>query len=57
MEDKKTIIIIDKEALLFLASAIILAGMASNYSTRYPSETHALIANGVANKLMEIIHK
>ena len=57
MEDQKTIIIIDKESLLFLASAIILAGMASNYTTRYPSETHALVANGVANKLMEIVLK
>jgi hypothetical protein len=57
MEDQKTIIVIDKETLLFLASAIIVAGMASNYSTVCPSETHALIANGVAEKLMEIIRK
>ncbi len=31
--------------------------MASNYSTVCPSETHALIANGVAEKLMEIVLK
>ena len=57
MEDQKTIIVIDKETLLFLASAIIVAGMASNYSTICPSETQALVANGVAKKLMEIICK
>lgn len=57
MEEQKTIIIIDKESLLFLASAIILAGMASNYSTRYPSETHALVAQGVAKFLLTCIQK
>ena len=57
MEEQKTIIIIDKESLLFLASAIILAGMASNYSTRYPSETHALVAQGVAKFLLTSIQK
>ena len=57
MEDQKTIIVIDKETLLFLASAIIVAGMASNYSTVCPSETHAIVANSVAKKLMEIIRK
>lgn len=55
MEEQK--IIIDKEALLFIASAIIVAGMASNYSTISPSKTHALVAQGVAKHLMEIICK
>jgi hypothetical protein len=57
MEEQKTIIVIDKESLLFLASAIIVAGMASNYSTICPSETHALIAQGLAKHLMEKIYK
>ena len=55
MEEQK--IIIDKEALLFIASAIIVAGMASNYSTVCPSKTHALVAQGVAKHLMKIIYK
>lgn len=55
MEEQK--IIIDKEVLLFIASAIIVAGMASNYSTVCPSKTHALVAQGVAKHLMEKIYK
>ena len=55
MEEKK--ILSEQEKLLFICSSIIVAGMASNYSTVCPSETHALIANGVAEKLMEIILK
>ena len=47
----------EKKKLLLICSSIILAGMSSNYTTRYPSETHALVANGVANKLMEIVLK
>ena len=57
MEDQKTIIILDKETLLFLATAIILAGIASNYSTVWPSETHELAAKGVARHLMDSILK
>ncbi|MBQ4197590.1 MAG: hypothetical protein II659_07065, partial [Bacteroidales bacterium] len=56
MEDQTTIIL-TKEQLLIICSAIILAGMSSNYTTRYPSESHALVAQGVANKLMEIVLK
>lgn len=55
MEEQK--IIIDKEVLLFIASAIIVAGIASNYGTISPSKTHVLIAKGVAKSLMEIIYK
>ena len=56
MEDQTTIFL-TKEQLLIICSAIILAGMSSNYTTRYPSESHALVAQGVANKLMEIVLK
>lgn len=56
MEDQTTIIF-TKDQLLLICSAIILAGMSSNYTTRYPSESHALVAQGVANKLMEIVLK
>ena len=55
MEEEKTIT--EKEKLLFISSSIILAGMASNYSTRYPSETHALVAKGVATILLDSILK
>ena len=57
MEDQKTIIILDKETLLFLATAIILAGIASNYSTVWPSESHERVAKGVARHLMDTIFK
>ena len=57
MEDQKTIIIMDKETLLFLASAIIVAGIAANYSTVCPSDSHALVAKGVAQRLMDSILK
>lgn len=57
MEDQKTIIVIDKETLLFLASAIIVAGMASNDSTVCPSETHAIVARCAAQSLLDSILK
>ena len=55
MEDQKTIIISDKETLLLIVSAIILAGIAANYSTVSPSQTHALVARGEAQYLLDII--
>lgn len=56
MEDQTTIIL-TKEQLLIICSAIILAGMSSNYTTRYPSESHALVAKGVAQSLLDSIYK
>lgn len=57
MEEQKTIIIIDRETLLFLASAIIVAGMAANCTTVSPSETHATVAKVVAEHLLDYILK
>lgn len=48
---EKNIITLDREQLLVITSAIILAGMASNYSTVSPS-THSTIAMSLARELM-----
>lgn len=55
MEEEKNIT--EKEKLLFICSSIILAGIASNYSTVCPSETHALIAKSAAKTLLNSILK
>lgn len=54
---EKNIITIDREQLLVITSAIILAGMASNYSTVSPSSSHSTIARSLAEDLMERILK
>ena len=50
-------IILDKEQLLILCSAIIIAGIASNYSTTAPTNTHLLVAQGLAQSLLDSIQK
>ena len=50
MEEEKTIT--TREQLLVITSAIILAGMASNYSTTRPS---TILARGYAKELMDNI--
>ena len=55
--EEQTTIILDKDQLLFLASAIILAGIASNYSTVSPTTTHLLVAQGLAQSLLDSILK
>lgn len=42
-----------REQLLVVASAIILAGMAANYSTISPSSSHSIIARALAEELLE----
>ena len=56
MEDQTTIIL-TKEQLLIICSAIIIAGIASNYSTVSPSSTHLLVAQGLAQSLLDSILK
>lgn len=55
MEEER--ILSEKEKLLFFCSSIILAGIASNYSTICPSTSHVLIANSVAKSLLDHILK
>ena len=55
--EEQTTIILDKEQLLILCSAIIIAGMASNYSTVSPTSTHLLVAKGLAQSLLDSIQK
>lgn len=50
MEEEKTIT--TREQLLVITSAIILAGMASNYSTTRPS---IILARGYAQELLDSI--
>ena len=50
MEEEKTIT--SREQLLIITSAIILAGLASNYSTTRPS---IILARGYAKELMDNI--
>jgi hypothetical protein len=50
--EETPIIITDRERLLILATAIILAGIASNYSTICPSESHVLIARSLAKTIL-----
>ena len=50
MEEEKTIT--QREQLLVITSAIILAGMASNYSTTSPS---IILAIGYAKELLDSI--
>ena len=55
--EEQTTIILDKEQLLILCSAIIIAGIASNYSTVSPTNTHLLVAQGLAQSLLDSILK
>ena len=57
MEEKNITIYLNKEQLIYLASAIILAGIASNYSTVSPSTSHALVAKCAAEDLLNRILK
>ena len=57
MEEQTSIIILTSEQLLILTTAIIVAGMAANYSTIRPSSSHAIVAIAVAQDLMDRILK
>lgn len=54
---EQTTIILNKEQLLLLTAAIILAGIVSNYSSVGPSFTHISVAKGAAQDLMDSIQK
>ena len=57
MEEHTLIISFDRKQLLFLASAIIVAGIASNYSTVCPSTSHGIVARSVARDLLDSVLK
>ena len=50
--EETPIIISERERLLILTTAIIVAGIASNYSTICPSESHFLIARSLARTIV-----
>ena len=53
MEEERTIT--PREKLWIITSAIILAGMVSNYSSVGPSITHIRVAKGAARDLLDNI--
>ena len=50
MEEEKTIT--PREQLLVITSAIILAGIVSNYTTVGPSSTHIIVAKCAARDIL-----
>ena len=55
--EEQTTIILNKEQLLILYSASIIAGIASNYSTVSPTNTHLLVAKCLAQSRLDSIQK
>ena len=53
MEEENTIT--QREQLLVITSAIILAGIVSNYSSVGPSFSHIIAAKGAARDILESI--
>ena len=53
MEEEKTIT--TREQLLVITSAIILAGIVSNYTTAGPSFSHIIVAKGAAKDILDNI--
>ena len=53
MEEEKTVT--PREQLLVITSAIILAGIVSNYSSVGPSFSHIIAAKGAARDILESI--
>ena len=53
MEEEKAIT--KREELLVIASAIIIAGIAANYSTICPSNSHLWVARRLARELLNSI--
>lgn len=52
-EQTPTIILMSREQLLVLTTAIIVAGIAANYSTVCPSTSHIYIGREVARFLLD----
>ncbi len=58
MEEQSPIVVLmSREQLLLVITAVILAGMAANYSTVCPATMHATVAKGLAQDLLDAIQK
>lgn len=53
MEEEKTIT--HREQLMVITTAIILAGIVSNYTTVGPSSSHVIVAKGAARDILATI--
>ena len=53
MEEEKNIT--PREKLWIITSAIILAGIVSNYTTVSPSSSHVIVAKGAARDILATI--
>lgn len=53
MEEEKTIT--PREQLMVITTAIILAGIVSNYTTVGPSSSHVIVAKGAARDILATI--
>lgn len=57
MKEQNSQPISNKQQLMFLASAIILAGICANYSSLGPQSSHILVARFAARDLLDGILK
>lgn len=57
MEEQNKQPLSSREQLFLIMTAIIVAGMASNYSTTCPSTSHICIAKGVARDIFKLVLK
>jgi len=53
MEEEKIITL--REQLMVITTAIILAGIVSNYTTVGPSSSHVIVAKGAARDILATI--
>ena len=57
MEEQNTQPLSTREQLFLIMTAIIVAGIASNYSTTCPSTSHIYVAKGVVRDIFKIVLK
>ena len=57
MEEQNPHPLSPREQLLLIMTAIIVAGMAANYSTTCPSTSHIYVAQGVVRDIFKIVLK
>ena len=57
MEEQNHTPLSTREQLSLVLVAIIVAGMAANYSTVSPTPTHIYIAQGIAKDILKIVLK
>lgn len=57
MEEQNTQPLSPRDLIILIMTSIIVAGMASNYSTVSPTTTHIYVAQGVARDIFKIVLK